>query len=201
MLWVAELRGRHLIYHWGRSSLAPSLLICIKNNSAHSFWGQYFLLFKYSYKKIILSQNKPSCAGHSPYSLLIIVTDQKHHDFSTTKEKPSSTGQSPSGRFRVRVCSTCFWWKSLQPLKTVIIEHFIKCVFFFKDWKVICNEMLAVVVLGDGSEAMRLLSFSFSAFWKKSNNKYMTFASVRRLNVEGHVANGPWFFRSTGLML
>ena len=46
----------------------------------------------------------------------------------------------------------------------MIIEHFIKCVFFFKDWKFICNEMLAVVVLGDGSEAMRLLSFSFSAF-------------------------------------
>lgn len=39
---------------------------------------------------------------HSPYSLFIIVNNQKHHDFSATKERPSSTGQSPSGRVRVR---------------------------------------------------------------------------------------------------
>lgn len=45
----------------------------------------------------------------------------------------------------------------------VIKEHFIKCIFF-KDWKVMCNETLVVVVLGDGSDGMRLLSFNFSAF-------------------------------------
>ena len=34
-----------------------------------------------------------------------------------------------------------------------------------------------------------------------SNNKYVTFALVRGLSVEGHVANGLGLFRSTGLML
>ena len=59
---VAELKGKHLIYHWGRSNLVSNLLIYIKNKSAHSFC-QYFLPFKLSYKKIIFSQNKPSCAN------------------------------------------------------------------------------------------------------------------------------------------
>ena len=36
---VAELKGKHLIYHWGRSNLVPNLLIYIKNKSARSFWG------------------------------------------------------------------------------------------------------------------------------------------------------------------
>lgn len=52
--------------------------------------------------------------------------------------------------------------------------------------------MLAVVVLGDGSEAIFAFAFfSVSLHFEKSNNKYMTFVLVRRLNVEGHVANGP----------
>lgn len=70
---LSLFKERHLVYHWGRSNLVQILLICIKNKSAHSFWGQYFLLFRFSYKNNSkYSKINHYVQMHSPCSLLII---------------------------------------------------------------------------------------------------------------------------------